>query len=120
MVFLAVKSSLAKDNLHEIQSALKDAGFASSDWEKLGLALGLHIDTLRTIERDKVDVDQCLSKCLTLWLEKADQVKETTWSTLANALEDINNKSAADFISKQKKVFIYSSIYTFLGIKENI
>ena len=66
-------------------------------------------NTLSTIRSDYLDVDPCLSKCLTLWLEGADRVKETTWSTLAIALEDeyINNKKAANFISKLRNIEIY-------------
>ena len=82
-------------------SLLKN-GLFSGSWKTLGLKLGLYDPTLTSIQANNPrDVDACLSKCIAKWLERADAVDSkggANYVTLAEALEEMDQKNPADYI----------------------
>lgn len=77
-------------------------------WQELGLKLGLYQPTLNNIEYNKGrDVEACFRQCLSDWLSKKDNVEDTTWNTLADALEEIEGRAASEAIRSKIVVYIY-------------
>ena len=76
--------------------------FRKDKWEEFGLKAGLYAPTLSTIEANhRGDCEKCFSRCLSLWLERADNVDgkgKPTWQRLADILEEMGNKNIADEI----------------------
>ena len=90
-------ATLCITHLSEVRSALREGKFKNSSWIDLGDGLGLHPNTLSTIEANYPrDSDRCARECLVKWLEKGG----ANWKTLSNALEAAGQKNAADYISK--------------------
>ena len=84
---------------------LNIAKFDNTEWKALGLALGLQMRTLNVIEKDHPNnTNGCHDECLTKWLQRADDVDThhgvPTYSSLADALDKINQKDVADKICK--------------------
>ena len=84
---------------------LQNANFDNTKWRELGLQLGLRQGTLNVIENNHPrDTDRCHDECLTKWLERADNVDKChgvpTYSSLADALDMINQKDVTDKIRK--------------------
>ena len=84
---------------------MNKAGFSGRKWKPLGLHLGLFRTTLEAIEANHPGDEQCcLKECLVKWLERADGVvyaiRRPTMTSLRDALEGIDEKAAADYISK--------------------
>ena len=81
---------------------LKTNNFSPSNWFLLGLSLSLPQSTLDAIKAEHSNnVSQCLQKCLSQWLRKADDVVEKdgpTWSSLAGALRSIGEVASAEMI----------------------
>ena len=79
---------VAIKNLQEVKAAL---GYLS-DWNNLGLNLGLHPDLLERISKDKHEVDGRLEEVLRNWLQMKcmDSDKEPTWNQLVAAVKPIN------------------------------
>ena len=75
-------------------------------WKNIGLALGVHPDLLDEIEQDNSDLDDCLTKVLTLWLRRNYNTKklgEPSWELLAKAVGHHlggNNSALAEEITK--------------------
>ena len=72
--------------------------FPKDKWKDFGLEAGLYAPTLSAIEGDS---EECFSRCLSLWLERADNVDgkgKPTWQRLADILEEMGNKALADEI----------------------
>ena len=72
--------------------------FPKDKWKDFGLKAGLYAPTLSAIEGD---CDKCFKRCLSLWLERADNVDgkgEPTWQSLADIMEEMGNKNIADEI----------------------
>ena len=84
-------------NLKEIKDAL---GYFS-DWNSLGLNLGLHPRLLEVISVDRHSVQDRQDEVLRNWLSKnyIDRGKEPTWSQLVAAIEPIN-PALSMYISK--------------------
>lgn len=99
------------DNLIDIIELLKRYRFPKKTWIDLGLTLGLHKDTLDTIERNHPgDVSRCFTECLSQWLRGADNIKSrggATWNSLSDALKSINEVAAAEKLSKESKLLQY-------------
>ena len=58
------------------------------DWRGLGIKLGLHYNTLETIdEEQRGRVQRCKREMLAEWLRGKDDAKEQTWSTLEDAIK---------------------------------
>ena len=76
--------------------------FPKDKWEEFGLKAGLYAPTLSIIEANhRGDSEECFRRCLTLWLERADNVDgkgKPTWQRLAEILEEMGNKDLADEI----------------------
>ena len=112
---------LASDDLHvvliicsvleqlvDILDVLKRCGFPETRWQDLGLRLGLHKDTLDTIERNHPgDVSRCLTECLSQWLRRTDNVDSrggATWDSLSDALRSMNEIAVADKLDQESEL----------------
>ena len=86
---------------------LKKYGYSGTSYYDLGLHLGLSTRTLDIIKENNTgDVESCLKKCLTKWLEQADDVKSNggpTHYSLIKALRKIEQNAVADGIHKESK-----------------
>ena len=90
--------------LDEVVNALKSNNFSKAKWDRLGLSLGLYMPTLESIEvQYRGDVDRCLMKCLTLWLQKKDNARLPSWISLASALNEIDEKAVSEKIIEISK-----------------
>ena len=76
-----------------------------SDWESLGLLLGLESATLEAIGVKNLGKEQaCKRKMLEHWLDGKDQVTEfggPTWQQLADCLKQLKEDSLAQDIDEQ-------------------
>ena len=92
------------DRLVDVIDLLKRCGFPETKWDDLGLRLGLLQTTLEAIERNNHgDVSRCLTKCLSQWLRRADNVDSkggATWDSLSTALRSMNEVAVADELSE--------------------
>ena len=77
-------------------------GLFNGRWRNLGLKLGLYDTILNTIQANNPgDVEACLRVCIVKWLERADAVDSkggANYVTLAEALEEMDQKNTADYI----------------------
>ena len=89
-------------DLKEVRNLLTSKGFTTSNWNELGLQLGLYHNTLEAIrEKEREDSNKCLTKCLSAWLRKEDGVEKEggpSWRTLAKAMDEIGEKAIAIYI----------------------
>ena len=101
------------EQLIDVFNQLKRCGFPQTRWHELGLTLGLHKNTLDTIERNHPgDVSRCLTECISQWLSRADNVNNkggATFDSLSDALKSMNENAAADKLDQESKL-IYISI----------
>ena len=89
---------MAIRDLQEVLDVLNNGYFPSNEWFKLGLSLGLLNPKLEAIEDNyPKDNEKCLQKCLTLWLTEDI---EATWTKLADAVDNTEQKAVAVYISK--------------------
>ena len=92
------------DRLVDVIDLLKRFGFPKTKWDDLGLRLGLLQTTLEAIERNNHgDVSRCLTRCLSQWLRRADNVDSrggATWDSLSTALRSMNEVAVADELSE--------------------
>ena len=76
-----------------------------SDWESLGLLLGLESATLEAIKADNSGKKQaCKRKMLEHWLDGKDQVTECggpTWRQLTDCLKQLEEDTLAKDIEEQ-------------------
>ena len=85
-----------------IKGLTSDQHLPCSVWYALGLQLGLYDDRLKDIKADYhgQSVD-CFRECMSAWLRGEDKVREKggpSWSSLAIALDTIEEKSIATYI----------------------
>ena len=103
-------------DLKDVIYAMKQSKFPDHRWSPLGLQLGLLQPTLSHIRVEyKDDPESCLRECLTLWLNKADEVTESggsTWDSLADALHKIGEDFAAETIRAFSKKFNDENVRT--------
>ena len=85
--------------LREVRLLLQESKFFESKWLDLGDQLGLHPNTLNTIEANHSDVSRRLRETLVKWLAGADGVSPS-WASLVKALEAIEEKTVAEHISE--------------------
>ena len=85
--------------LKDVRSSLQEGKFCDSKWLDLGDQLGLHHNTLKTIEDDYPGVSRRLRETLVKWLAGADGVSPS-WGSLVQALEAIEEKIVAEHISE--------------------
>lgn len=80
-------------DLDEVIKILHSNQFPSSNWQELGLQLGLYYSTLQDIDAKYMrDPKKCLTECLAMWFQKEDKVKEKgdpSWAALALGMEAI-------------------------------
>ena len=90
--------------LVDVIDLLKRCGFPETKWDDLGLRLGLLHTTLEAIERNNHgDVSRCLTRCLSQWLRRADNVDSrggATWDSLSTALRSMKEVAVADELSE--------------------
>ena len=80
-------------------------GLFNGSWKDLGLQLGLYKPTLSKIRVDySRDNDACLRECIAKWLQRADDVdsKGANYVTLAEALQEMDQKHTANYIRGSK------------------
>lgn len=69
------------------------------DWIRLGMALGVRYPALRKIKKEhREDVEDCKREMLAYWLEEKNciaQMKQPTWVTLRDALQEIGENEVA-------------------------
>ena len=85
--------------LREVRSSLQESKFFESKWLDLGDQLGLHPNTLSSIEANHSDVSRRLRETLVKWLVGADGVSPS-WALLVKALEAIEENTVAEHISE--------------------
>ena len=93
--------------INDLNAILNQLGqFHKREWKKFGLKAGLYPPTLSTIEANHSnDCEECFSRCLSLWLQRADNVDgegKPTWQRLADILEEMGYKAVADTIRNNK------------------
>ena len=69
----------------------------------LGLKLGLLYPTLEKIESDLNRVVKCKREMLAAWLRGEDNSKDSTWSTIVDALHGMDKHLLANDISQHLK-----------------
>ena len=95
----------------------------ATKWHELGLELVDSHNTLKQIEANhRNDVSACCRVMLEKWLERTP---EADWDQLVAALNEIDMKYAADFISRQMKsgnertvATVSSCILMYLSVHE--
>ena len=92
--YIANEEVLTENDLMDIIDALKEGEFTTSDWHSLGLRLKIRNDDLKNIETDYNKVDRCLTECIVKWIK----MSKATYTGLAEALEKMGEKAAADHI----------------------
>ena len=104
MFYYSIDRVLDINDLDYVLDTLIRAGFSGSKWKRLGRYLGLDRTTRSNIEVNHPgDEQRCLRECLVKWLERADGVDARggpTMTSLCRALEIIDERAAADYISK--------------------
>ena len=89
------------DDMFEIKMALKNL----TDWQSLGLALGLLYPSLEKIEEEQRGViEKCKTKMIASWLQQQDNVSKKgvpSWAVLQTALREIGEIQLADEIDQR-------------------
>ena len=89
-------------HLDDVLRLLHEGGFFEAYWKELALHLGLSYSTLRVIEIENQGLtERCLRECIAKWLQRADAVDSkggANYVTLAEALEEMDQKDTADHI----------------------
>uniref|UniRef100_A0A1X7TBI9 Death domain-containing protein n=1 Tax=Amphimedon queenslandica TaxID=400682 RepID=A0A1X7TBI9_AMPQE len=85
-----------------IKELTSDQHLPCSVWRRLGLQLGLYDPRLVDIDKkNRGDPVECFHECMSAWLRGEDKVREKggpSWSSLATALDTIEEKSFASNI----------------------
>ena len=97
--------SLDIKHLDDVLELLRQCPFSFDKWKVFGSALGLDNVTLTDVRRRfRNNSSDCIRKCLSEWLKKAGNVKRykgvPTLGRLSAALEEIGERSAADYIRR--------------------
>ena len=95
-----------------IKELTSNQQLSCSLWCKLGLQLGLNDNKLRDINADCREKSvECFYACMSAWLRGGDKVREKggpSWSSLATALDTIEEKSIASYIRDKYCTFLHS------------
>ena len=89
--------------LMDVIQTLKDNYFSTSKWIDLGLSLGLYYPTLKDIDAQYKDINDCLRECLAKWLNKEDNVEKKgvpSWTSLIKGLRTMGDKALAEKIEE--------------------
>ena len=65
-------------------------------WGNIGAMLEIEEGKLNKVKSDNANSDDCLREMLNLWLKKVDS--KPSWSSMADALEDLGEESLAEHI----------------------
>ena len=88
------------DNMFEVKMAIKNL----TDWQFLGLALGLLYPTLEKIKVEQCRaIEECKTKMIAAWLQQQDNVSKKgvpSWAVLQTALRKIGEIQLADKIDQ--------------------
>ena len=99
------------NDLAGILDLLKRHGYSGTSYHDLGLYLGLSSRTLDVIAKNNSgDISSCLRKCLTAWLQQADDVKSVggpSYYSLIQALRKLEENAVADGIDRKSKDWLY-------------
>ena len=104
--FSVASSSLTMTHLPDISMLLHESHFPMAHWFELGLQLGLYKPTLSNIQANYPRGNNaCLTECIARWLQRADGVDSkggANYDALAEALEEMGEKSTANYIRTGK------------------
>ena len=101
-------SNAGKLDAHNLFNALKEV----SDWHKLGVLLSIPPSELRKIEQDYQGSDRRKTETLDLWLRNTPSA---TWSTVASALQEMNQHTVAETIHQK---YIQGATSTFTAFQK--
>ncbi|XP_019860277.1 PREDICTED: uncharacterized protein LOC109588573, partial [Amphimedon queenslandica] len=92
-------------DLGHVLGLLRQCSFSFRKWKDFGSALGLGRGTLNDIQLrfGNNSREDCMKECLSKWLKKVDNVKRKgvpTLGRLSDALEEIGERSAAEYIRR--------------------
>ena len=76
--------------------------FGPTNWENLGLKLGLLIPRLNVIG-ESGDAYRHLRRTIEAWLMGEDNAKSRTWQTLIDAVRETGDRAAAERIPEKMK-----------------
>ena len=85
-----------------VLTVLDKALFGPTNWNDLGLKLGLIMTQLDVIG-ESGDSRKSLKGTVKAWLEGADNAKSRTWQTLIDAVRETGNRVAAERIPEKIK-----------------
>ena len=87
------------DDFSKVNMSLRNV----SDWQSLGLELGLLYPRLARIEKEQCGwIDECKREMLAAWLKQEDNVNQygvPSWSTLQTALRNIGENKLVSEIN---------------------
>ena len=79
-----------------------------SDWQSLGIELGLAYPTLESIRSDKQNVSsECKLAMIDAWLRQQDNASTPSWPVLQAALREMGENKAADRIGVSNSTGIH-------------
>ena len=84
-------------HVRQVKQALRNV----SDWQSLGLELGLSYPTLESIRTDERNISECKLAMIAAWLRQQDDVAGNgtpSWSVLQAALRETGENKIADQI----------------------
>ena len=75
-----------------ISEALKELLSLATHWKTIGGLLGIEKDILDKIQKDEVEVNDCLHEMLSKWLQQVAPLP--TWKDLVDSIEVIDQQQA--------------------------
>ena len=91
------------EDVEMVVTVLNKALFGATNWNDLGLKLGLLMPRLNVIGETGGDAYKHLKKTIESWLKGEDNVTSRTWQTLINAVRGTGDRAAADRIPEKLK-----------------
>ena len=88
VVFVCITIAIVSNSSdkHSLRALLDSISTLTAEWFKLGVALGLSYDTLKTIDSNhRGDAHRCLTEMVIAWLQMKDNV-QPSWQALVSAL----------------------------------
>ena len=92
--------------INDIFDVIDKLGPVTDRWKQIGLALRLDPNKLNVIEKENRQLEDCLDKALTLWLNKCyntERFGDPSWLLLAKAVGHSaggNNRALAENITR--------------------
>ena len=85
-------------DLNDVITSLEETGFPYDQWSRLGLVIGIIYTELECIRAKHKDPKDCLTECLTLWLQQkydTDKYGSPSMESLANAARIIGLRAVS-------------------------